>query len=424
VNKKLALLIALISIITPITEKFVMAETTESSIGSLKIRSNSNLLIAQPLPPDTPPTPIDIVEPNPKNKPIGWGEIKFSSPNSPATKLIGTDEGKIQTISTPTELSVKLLNGLNSDGDFAPTLAVDMLPYTLFKGKELTLADYRNSELERFLANTKLSIATNNAGDNKPARVGVGVEFILLNDGDLRTDRCLMKDIKYIAEHQDDSKLQPCTPAILPPTGFTEPSIKPCDLKKKSVEECRKNREKYVEYIDKQYLIAKKAAEKRGEQASLWTAALGSSWVSPNGRYNNLQGEGMGFWTTYKQGINTNSQLLFHGSYRTNERLKVNKSNNEFVNADTLMGGVRLLSGDRNFRFSLETTYNSESPTGGKPKNDYLYYGLGLEPRVGENLWLSLSFGGTTGRQNGSDVQIVTGLKWNFNTGYITLDEK
>jgi hypothetical protein len=423
-NNKLALLIALISIINPITEKFVMAETTESSISSLKIRSNSNLPIAQ-LPASTAtPTPIDIVEPNPKNKPIGWGEIKFSSPNSPATKLIGTDEGKIQTISTPTDLSVKLLNGLNSDGDFAPVLAVDMLPYTLFKGKELTLADYKNSGWERFLANTKLSIATNNAGDNKPARVGVGVEFVLLNDGDLRTDQCLMKDIKYIAEHENDPKLQPCTLAILPEKDKPELSLKPCDKKKKSPEECRKEKEIYVEYIDKQYLIAKKAAEKRGEQASIWTAATGSSWVSPNGRYNNLQSEGMGFWTTYKQGINTNSQLLFQASYRTNERLKVNNSNNEFVNADTLMGGVRLLSGDRNFRFSLETTYNRESPTGGKPKNDYLYYGLGIEPRVGENLWLSLSFGGTTGRQNGSDFQLVSGLKWNFNTGYITLDEK
>ena len=163
-NKKLAFVIALISIITPITEKVVMAETTASLIDSLKIRSNSNLPISQ-VPAATPPTPIDIVQPALKNKPIGWGEIKFTSPNSPATKLIGTDEGKIQTISTPTELSVKLLNGLNSDGDFAPTLAVDMLPYTLFKGKSSTLADYRKSGLERFLANTKLSIATNNAGD-------------------------------------------------------------------------------------------------------------------------------------------------------------------------------------------------------------------------------------------------------------------
>jgi hypothetical protein len=425
-NKKFAFAIALTSIITPISERNVMAETNRSLTGSLnKIRSDSNLLIAQLPSPIAAAETIDIIEPNPKTKPIGWSEIKFSSPNSPATKLIGTDEGKIQTISTPTELSVKLLNGLNSDGDFAPVLAVDMLPYTLIKGKDLTLADYKNSAWERFLANTKLSIATNKALDNPgTARVGVGLEFVLINDGDLRTDRCLMKDINYIAQHEEDSTLNPCTPAILPQTKSDKLLEKPCNKKKMSSEECAKRRETKIEYIDKQYLIAKKAAEKRSEQASMWTAALGSSWVSPNGRYNNLQGEGMGFWTTYKKGLNTNSQLLFHASYRTNERLKVNNSNNEFVNADTLMGGVRLLSGDRNFRFSLETTYNSESPTGGKPKNDYLYYGLGIEPRVGENLWLSLSFGGTTGRQNGSDFQIVSGLKWNFNTGYINLDDK
>lgn len=399
-------------------------KTNESSINSLKIRSSSPL-IAQTTPSATSTPPIKIVDPDPKNKPIGWGEIKFSSTNSPAAKLIGTDEGKIQTISTPSEFSVNLLNGLNSDGDFAPTLAIDMLPYTLFRGKELTLANYRNSSLERFLANTKLSVATNKVMENSgTARLGVGLEFVLINNGDLRTDQCLMQDITYIAEGGKNSNLNPCIDAIRPQAGIVEPSFKPCDRKKKSEEECRKNREEYVEYIDKQYLKAKQAAEKRGDQASIWTAAIGSSWVSPNGRYNNLQSEGMGIWTTYKQGINTNSQLLFHASYRTNERLKVNSGNNEFINADTLVGGVRLLSGDRNFRFSLETTYNRESPTGGKPNNDYLYYGLGIEPRIGENLWLSLSFGGTTGRQNGSDVQIVSGLKWNFNTGYVTLDEK
>jgi hypothetical protein len=300
-----------------------------------------------------------------------------------------------------------------------------MLPYTLLKGKDLTLANYRNSSFERFLANTKLSVATNKVMENSgPARLGVGLEFVLINNGDLRNDRCLMKDIEYIAELDGNNNLDPCTTDIKVQNRRTiVPILVPCAVGQPK-EECRKQNQIYVEYIEKQYLVAKKAAEKRADQASIWTAALGSSWVSPNGRYNNLQSEGMGFWTTYRQGINTNSQLLFHASYRTNERLKVNGGGNDFINADTLVGGVRLLSGDRNFRFSLETTYNRESPSGGKSNNDYLYYGIGVEPRIGENLWLSLSFGGTTGRQNGSDVQIVSGLKWNFNTGYVTLDDK
>jgi hypothetical protein len=424
-NKKFAFVISLISIITPITQKNVMAEVIQASADNLKIGSNFNLLTAEPSTPNPTPAPINIFSPDPNNKPTGWGDIKFSSPNSPAAKLIGTDESKIQNISTPSELSIKLLNGLNSDGDFAPTLSVNMLPYTLFKGKELTLAEYRSSALTRFLANTKLSVATNKAMESPgTAHVGVGLEFVLINDGDLRIDQCLMQDIKYIAAHDVNQNLKPCISAILPPTGFIEPSITPCDKNKSSEADCQKENKIYVEYIDKQYLVAKKAAEKRGEQAPIWTAAVGSSWVSPDGRYNNLQSEGMGIWTTYKQGINTNSQLLFHGSYRTSERLKVNNGKNEFVNADTLTGGVRLLSGDRDFRFSLETTYNSENPTGGKMNNSYFYYGVGVEPRVGENLWLSLSFGGTTGRQNGSDFQIIGGLKWNFNTGYITLDDK
>jgi hypothetical protein len=420
-NKKLGLAVIIVSTFTLITERLVLAEATKSSIGTLTAQPNYTLPIAQSTSQPATTRP-DIFKPDPKNKPPGWSDIKFPSINSPAAKLIGTDDGEIQTISTPSELSIKLLNGLNSDGDFAPLLAIDLLPYTLIRGKELTLADYRNSGFERFLANTKLSIATQRTVDNSgPARVGVGVEFFLINDGDLRTDSCLSQDTRYIAEREENPTLKPCTSALLPKAGTTEPSFTPCIPGRE--EECRREKAIYLEYIDKQYLKAKEAAEKRAEQASIWTVALGSSWVSPNGSYNNLQGEGMGFWTTYKTGVGTNSQLLFHTSYRSNERLKVKSNTNQFVNADTLMGGVRLMTGDRDFRFSLETTYNRESPSGGNPTNDYLYYGLGVEPRVGENLWLSLSFGGTTGRQNGSDVQIITGLKWNFNTGYITLDE-
>jgi hypothetical protein len=335
---------------------------------------------------------INTVNPDEKNKPISWTNIEFYSPTSPAAKLIGSNpDGAISSISTPSALSVAILNGLNSDGEFARGLSVDMLPYVLTRAKGLTLAEYRSSEFQRFLANTKLSIATTKADNSGSARIGVGLEFVLQNDGDLRKNEQLLNCIeKIIAD-------SPGTP----------------DMTKEDLAKLLIEREP-------KFAAAKKAAESDGDSRTMWTAAVGSSWVSPTEKYSDLRGEGMGVWTTYKKGIGTNSQLLFHGSYRSNERVSDRK--NGYVNADTLLGGVRLLSGDQNFRFSLETTYNRESQ-GGKQNNDYLSYGVGLEPKVGQDLWLSLYFGGTTGKQIGSDVQVGAGLKWNFNTGYQTLED-
>ncbi len=413
-NKKLAILIAIISITASISENAAMAKSIEVSREKMELQSSPNLVISQvdsstPIP---KPKPIDIVNPESSNKPISWTVLDFSSPNSPAAKLIGND-AKIQAISTPKDLSVGILNGVNSDGDFATGFSMEILPYVLVRGKGLTLSEYRDSSLTRFFSNTKLSVATTKAtGNSETTRLGVGVEFVLMNNGDLRNDQCLLQDIKYLTQE----KPEPCTKNI----KLVPETLKPCDSP--DPDKCKAIFEEYLIKLDPQFLVAKKAAEERGKQASMWTVATGSSWVSPSGSYRDLRGEGIGVWTTYKQGLGTNSQLLFQGSYRTNERTRVKSSNDEFVNVDTLMGGVRLLSGDRNFRFSLETAYNRESQ-GGKQNNDYLSYGIGLEPRVGEDLWLSLSFGGTTGRQNGSDVQIGAGLKWNFNTGYQTLEE-
>jgi hypothetical protein len=338
----------------------------------------------------TPPvsTPVNPIVPDPKNKPAGWSSLNFSSPVSPAAKIIGASpDGKITTISTPNDFSTQLLNGVNSDGDFATGISIDTLPYVLIRGTGFSLAEYRdkNSWLTRFLANTKLSIATTKATDSVgTARLGVGVEFVLINDGDLRRNETLFTELEKIV-------------STAPPPGS--------DLVA------------YNNEIQSRIEDAKTKARREAEQQAMWNLAFSSGWVSPTGRYSDLRGEGIGVWSTYRRGLGTDSQLVFHASYRSNER--INDGNNNFVNADTLLGGVRLLSGSDKFRFSLETAYNRESQAGNRI-NDYISFGLGLEPKISDNLWLSVSFLGTTGRQNGSDFQIGTGIKWNFNTGYLT----
>jgi hypothetical protein len=330
----------------------------------------------------------------PPKVPVAFSSLVLTNPTSPAAKLIGASDRIVGTISTPDQFGFEVLNGLDNDGNFNTGISVDTLPYVLIKGNGLTLEEYRNSGFQRFLANTKLSIATTKATDNSSiARAGLGLEFVLLNEGDPRRDLDLSQDLLNIQAEINDKVREvggpKATPQLLKETAAAfNPKIQ----------------------------AAKTRAEIRAGKQPMWTAAIGQSWVSPTGLYGDLRGEGMGLWTTYRHSINDDAQLLFHASLRNGERISDRKKG--FINADTLVGGIRLQSGNRDFRFSLETAYNRESQ-GGQKINDYLSFGVGLEPRIYDNSWLVLSFTGDTGRQNGSDFQFRTGIKWNINPGYI-----
>ena len=338
---------------------------------------------------------IPSVPSAPQQKPSAFSDLILNKPTSPAAKIIGIGTETIPTISTPKQFGFEVLNGLDNNGNFNTGITVDILPYVLIRGNDFTLEEYvnDNSGFQRFLANTTLSVATSRADDT--ARAAIGLEFVLLNEGDPRMDKQYSSDLlgiqqKILKKVQEEFKGTNATP----------------DQLKEALKEAKPVIIKEI----------KTAAERRSAQKAIWTIAAANSWFSPTKSYADLRGEGMGFWTTYKTGIGGDSQLLLHASARNGERVTDRKGG--FVNADTLVGGVRLQSGSETFRFSVETSYNRESQ-GGQRNNDYLYFGIGLEPRVFENSWLSLSFGGNTGRQNGTDLQLKTALKWDFNPGYV-----
>jgi hypothetical protein len=313
-------------------------------------------------------------------KPVGFSDLDFSTPSSPGATMINY-KGDFGSVSTPNEVAVKLLNGLSSDGKIQPGIAIDISPYLLASGTGFTLADYRKpgAGFQRFLANTKISIAT--AGSEKEALLGIGAEFILLNEGDPRFDETLFSDLRKILDNQ------PPPDADL--TTFNN-SIKP------------------------QIIAAKERAKKRSEQKETWVLGVGTSLVSSSGRYYDFRGNGIGLWSTYKRGLGGNSELILHGNYRSSERTSDRVGG--YVNVDTVTLGTRIRTGDDKFKFSLETAYNFENQ-GGTASNSYISLGLGAEPKVSDNLWLSLSMTGNIGRQNGNDIQVFSGLKWNFNNG-------
>lgn len=379
-----------------IAEEVNLSSSTSTENFSV-VNENGNSFIRQT---DLPPlkiknTSISQISPSSPSKiPSAFTSLNLANPTSPAAQLFGLGDGKITTISTPDQFGLQVLNGLDNDGKFNTGIAVDTLPYVLIRGNELTLEDYRNSWFQRFASNTKLSIATTKSDDKtSTARAGVGIEFVLINEGDPRMDEEYAQNLINI-QKEILEKVRTMGGAKATPQQLKEATMA------------------YNPEIEK----VKAKAEKKAGQKPMWIVALGQSWVSPTGLYSDLRGEGMGAWTTYRQRVGDESQLLLHASTRNGERVSDRKGG--FVSADTLVGGVRYQSGNRDFRFSLETAYNRESQ-GSQRINDYLSFGVGFEPRIFDNSWLSVSFGGNTGRQIGTDFQFRTGIKWNINPGYI-----
>jgi hypothetical protein len=334
-------------------------------------------------------------------QPIGWSQRAFATPDSPASKLIGSSTSKVPNISTPGALATNLLNGLNSDGKFVTGISIDTVPYLLFRGPGITLEEYKkNEELQQFLSNMSLSIATNKETSSDAARVGIAAQFTILNQGDRRIDPDYSKVLNGFA------------------ASITEDNDFIDSLKDLTAEQ--RNQKIAAKYKNWQELPCEKekpcfAREiNRLEKKPIWTVAVGSSFITPNGRYSDLRGDGMGVWSTYRQGIGGNAQLIFHGAYRSGER--ITDSQGAFFNGDTFLLGTRLRMGDEtNSRFSLEAAYNLENRQG-KSSNSYLTLGVGLEQKFipQDNLWFLFSFTAEPGRQNGSDFRFNSGVKWEF----------
>ena len=166
----------------------------------------------------------------------------------------------------------------------------------MIRGKELTLEEYRNSWFQRFASNTKLSIATTKSEDKtSTARAGLGIEFVLINEGDPRMDEEYAQDLIDI--HKNILKKV---------STMGGPEATPQQLKEAATA--------YNPDIEK----VKAKAEKKAAQKPMWTIAIGQSWVSSTGLYSDLRGEGMGVWTTYRQRIGDESKtrqvfiLIFH----------------------------------------------------------------------------------------------------------------
>jgi hypothetical protein len=393
--------------------------TTDRDLPSVP-REGESVSTSSPLPDAKPESanfsPSATVVAQPLKAPQGTGSANdnitqraadFSVPESPAFTVLGVTPETVTHPTTAREFATSFLNGVDQQGNFQTGLAFDFVPFLTFFGDSTSLFSYRQSRVERFLARTQLSFATTKGvtEEDKATRLALGARFTLWDKGDPRLDNALdacytnaLKDPRLSA---DDLIRQPGET----PEQETLRLLKRKDVLAEVVKSCND------------------AARKRNWNASGWILGVAPSWISKTGETRKYSWNGAGVWTSLAYGfenvgaLKDNSQLILHARYRNNEVVPDSNNAGKFLSQDSLFfgGRLRLAPGsEAKSIFSLEGTFLRSRQNKGAYDNSSRF-SLGLEQRIIDNIWFSLSLGGQSGRADGhNNAFVLSSFKWGF----------
>ncbi len=129
-----------------------------------------------------------------KNESIKTATIDLSVPESPAFTVLGLTPQTVTRPASPRELATSLLNGVDQHGNFQSGVALDLAPYLLFAGDQLSLRDYQRSRKLRLLTRFQTSFATTKGAseDDKSTRLALGFHATLWDRGDPQLDNELL----------------------------------------------------------------------------------------------------------------------------------------------------------------------------------------------------------------------------------------
>lgn len=306
-------------------------------------------------------------------------------PESPAFTMLGLTPAIIRPAS-PRGLALSYMDGVDVNGNTQDAIAVDMAPYLLFSGKELSLQQYRDSKRERDLSRLQLSfaVAKGSSDNDKARRFGAAINWTIWDDGDLRLDKGL---IACLEQTQQDAPASSSgtTPG---PTedGHARPS--PADA---SAEPRSK--------------ICRAESLKRNWNGSAMDVGFAPSWIDHNGKGDSLGWDGFGLWTSLSYGfddvpsLKDNSQIIVHARYRMDEKVPGSNKYVPFSDHDSFSLGAKYRYGEPQRVAFLQLLGVQTKPDGQATDRSYVY-SIGAEIGIIDHLWFELELGGIGGYRN------------------------
>ena len=342
------------------------------------------------------------------DKKVTTNTLDLAVPSSPAFTALGLDPTDVIHPSTPWELASTILNGADKNGNIQTGLALDVSPYLLFVGNNITLNDYQTKRAVRFFSRMQFSAGTTKglSDDDPSARVAVGLRFSVFDRADPRCDDQLTKCLIQAANSAFES-----TPPLPPPSDSASPN---------ETERLISNHQQRVGRAASTVAESCRAAfEARRWNNSSWIIGGAVRGFSDTGKMDDLKWEGISFWTSIGYGfegvrrLEDSSQLILLYKFLYRERIPLEGKEGQFSTQDMHMVGGRARFGTNHINVSIEQVYVWRKPIGGTRESSYRW-SITTEKKLSNGLWLEASYGGDSSKIAGDSNSIVTSLKWGF----------
>ena len=340
--------------------------------------------------------------------PAGKLTVDWAVPESPAFTVLGLTPQTVTRPSSSQQLATTLLNGIDQNGNFQSGIALDLQPYMLWYGHTVSYAKYRDSRATRFLSRAQLSVGSSKGatGDDKSARVALGLRLTLLDKGDpylnAATNVCLA--------NAGTSAIAAADPVPAPAASQSDKDAYTARMMAAYAPLERVCREKH----QREY-------RRTGWNNSSLVIGGAPSWISTIGTTSDLKWNGAGVWTSYAYGfegipgLEDSSQLILHYRFRNKEQLPDPNQTGKFLEQDSHVFGARWRFGTADATGSLEYVFLHRDILGSRTDNSSRL-SAAFERRVSGNIWFSFSFGTERGRADGANrAFVLTSFNWGFN---------
>jgi hypothetical protein len=395
-------------------------------------------------PPTAPPPPVNNGAGNggqqaPQAQPIALTKeekkegkkeaLDLSVPESPGFAVLGLTPQTVLRPATPREFVTSLLNGLDENGNFQSGVAIDVSPYLLLFGDQLSLGtsksgtseglagskkgDYRartsSGFITRLLARTQFSFASvkGTTADDKSAKIGAGLHVTVFDRGDPRMDEeidaCFSSFTRKIRAEADQQ---------IPNPEVDEETLDRYEALIQTL--AQRERANYIkDCVD--------VSRKRNFARSSLIIGGAGSWISKDGASSKFTNNGQGIWTSLAYGfegitgLEKKAQLIFHFRRRVKETVPDPQIAGMFTTKDSNLFGARFRFGSPNLTGNFEGVYQGQHFAGKKADSNFKL-SLGTDYKVADNLYLNFSVGGETKKSNVSDgkVFVKTAFSWGF----------
>ena len=334
-------------------------------------------------------------------------KLGFAVPDIPAFKALGLDPSNILRPSEAKELALTL-GSFRSDGDFIipKNMAVEIAPALLIN-PWYTLKQYQENGLLQAFTKTRLSLGTNEDKKTKTNNLALGLRSALIDKGDFRKDRSLLRDSLYPLQDTFISNINRKLVVFIQKAGGPEKYdslySKPQQDSIENVIQEEVKKETKVDF-DKTYNKLVENFRKRNWNAARLDFAYSLVLQSPDSLIGNAELNKHFFWLVYatRPGKNnTWGQFLFNISnalYSSD-----NKMYNEFT------GNFRFYAGANKVKGFIESQYqNIESPN--KARLETLYAQVGVEANIFKGVWIHFGTGVLNALNGNNKSQLLSNL--------------